>query len=268
MNPVGIAGAAGRMGQALIRAVAEHPQLTLAAAWEKPGHDRLGQDAGSVAGLAPAGVEVRAADRIPWRNIRVAMDFTAPAATLALAEAARRERCALVIGTTGFQAGELEQLRAAAAEIPVVYATNFSTGINVLWKLARVAAAALGESYDAEIIEAHHRHKKDAPSGTAMTLYQEVCRAKGLDPATAARHGRQGLTGERTASEVGLHAIRAGDIVGDHTLVLAGPGERLEIKHQAHSRETLARGAARAAAWVLQQPPGWYGMAEVLGLNG
>jgi 4-hydroxy-tetrahydrodipicolinate reductase len=149
----------------------------------------------------------------------------------------------------------------------VVYATNFSMGINLLWVLARRAAEVLGPQFDAEIIEAHHNMKKDAPSGTALTLLEAICRGRGLDPDKSIRHGRQGLTGPRSPGEVGMHAVRAGDIVGEHLALFAGPGERLELKHQAHSRDTFARGAVRAAAWLKQQPAGFYHMADVLGLE-
>jgi 4-hydroxy-tetrahydrodipicolinate reductase len=267
MITVGIAGAAGRMGCALVRAVAERPDLRLARAWERAGHPAAGQDAGTLAGLGPLGVALAAGERPDLAGCQVIIDFTVPAASASLAPRAAEAGSALVVGTTGLAAGQVEVLRAASARVPVIYATNFSVGVNLLWQLARLTAAALGESFDAEIIEAHHNQKADAPSGTAVTLFEEVCRGRGLDPATAARHGRQGQVGPRTRAEVGLHAVRGGDIVGDHTVLFAGPGERLELKHQAHSRDTFAKGAARAAAWVAGRPAGWYRVADVLGLN-
>jgi len=264
---VGIAGAAGKMGRALVRATAEHSDLTLGAAWERSGHAALGQDAGELAGAAHLGVALSAAETIRLEACDVLIDFTAPEPTVELAQKAAQAGRALVIGTTGLKAEQIETLRAAAQKVPVIYATNFSMGVNLLWQLARQTAAALGEAFDIEIIEAHHNLKKDAPSGTAVTLYEEVCRGRGLDPAQAARHGREGLVGARTKSEVGMHAVRGGDIVGDHTVLFAGPGERLELRHQAHTRDTFARGAARAAGWLAGKPAGWYRVADVLGLK-
>jgi 4-hydroxy-tetrahydrodipicolinate reductase len=268
MITVGIAGAAGKMGQALVRAVAEHEQLSLAAAWERPGEAHVGQDAGWVAGAGSLSVPIADSPQAALRACQVVIDFTAPEATLALLDAARAQRCALVIGTTGFSAEQLERLRGYGGALPIVYATNFSLGVNLLWALARQAAAILGPAFDAEIIEAHHNQKKDAPSGTALTLLEAICQGRGLDPKRHARFGRQGQSGARPRDEIGVHAVRAGDIVGDHTVLFAGPGERLELRHQAHSRDTFARGAARAAAWIHGQAPGCYSLAEVLGLAG
>jgi len=265
MITVGIAGAAGRMGRALVRAVAERPDLRLARAWERDGHPAAGQDAGTLAGIDPLGVVLSV--RPDPAGCQAIIDFTAPAATAALVPRAAEAGSALVVGTTGLAPAQIEVLRTASARVPVIYATNFSVGVNLLWQLARLTAAALGESFDAEIIEAHHNQKQDAPSGTAVTLYEEICRGRGLDPAVAARHGRQGQVGPRTRGEVGMHAVRGGDIVGDHTVLFAGPGERLELKHQAHTRDTFAKGAARAAAWLAGRPAGWYRMADVLGLD-
>ncbi len=265
MIRVGVAGAAGKMGRFVCRAVSEHPDLELAAAWERPGHELLGRDAGELAGLGRLGVALAAPGDLARAACDVAVDFTEPAATLALASQARAGQ-GLVIGTTGLSPEQVAALQEVSRRAAVVCATNFSLGVNVLWALVRRAAAALGPDFDVEIIEAHHNQKKDAPSGTAWTLYNEICAARGLDPAQAARHGRQGLSGPRGRGEVGLHAVRAGDIVGDHTVLFAGPGERLELKHQAHSREALARGAARAAAWIAGRPAGWYSLADVFGL--
>lgn len=267
MIRVGVAGAAGRMGRALVRLAAGQPGMAVGAAWERPGQEALGKDAGELAGIERLGVALLTAAESPWNSCDVVIDFTAPDPTVALAQAAAQAGRALVIGTTGLSAGQLDTLRDVSRRVPVLYATNYSLGINLLWQLARQAAAALGETFDIEIIEAHHNLKKDAPSGTAVTLYEEVCRGRGLDPAQAARHGREGLTGARTSGEIGMHAVRGGDIVGDHTVLFAGPGERLELKHQLHTRETLARGAVRAAAWLAGKPAGWYQMADVLGLK-
>jgi 4-hydroxy-tetrahydrodipicolinate reductase len=246
--------------------VQEHPALTLAAAWERPRHELLGRDTGELIGSEPSGVKLISAQEFSSAACDVVIDFTAPEATLALVQQARAGQ-GLVIGTTGFTPEQVETLRGAARKLPIVYATNFSSGVNLLWALARKAAAALGEAFDVEIVEAHHNQKKDAPSGTAWTLYQEICAARGLDPTRAMRHGRQGLTGPRERGEIGMHSLRAGDIVGDHTVLFAGPGERLELKHQAHSLAVFARGAARAAAWIAGKPAGWYSPADVLGLK-
>lgn len=266
MIRVGIMGAGGKMGRALVRATLEHPDLTLGGAWERPGHLQLGQDAGELAGAARADVLLTSTENLEFADCRVLIDFTAPAATVETAQKAAAAGVALVIGTTGLTPEQSESVRAAAQKVPVIYTTNFSLGVNLLWQVARQTAAALGEAFDIEIIEAHHNQKKDAPSGTAVTLYEEVCRGRGLDPRRAARHGREGLVGPRARGEIGLHAVRGGDIVGDHTVLFAGPCERLEFKHQAHSREVFVRGAVRAAAWLAGKPAGWYGMADVLGI--
>lgn len=266
MITVGVAGAAGKMGRALLRAVNEHPQLSLGSAWESSQHPAVGQDAGLLAGDAANGVLVGDSAASGLALCQVAIDFTVPVATMALLALAVTQRKALVIGTTGLSPEQTAQLTAAGKTLPLVYATNYSTGVNVLWALAQQAARSLGETFDAEIIETHHNQKKDAPSGTALTLLDAICRGKGLDPAQAGRFQREGLIGPRAPHEVGVSAVRAGDVVGDHIALFAGPGERLELKHQAHTRDTFARGAARAAAWVMGQKPGVHSMTEVLGL--
>jgi 4-hydroxy-tetrahydrodipicolinate reductase len=267
MIKVGIAGAGGKMGRALVRAVVEHPELQLASAWEAPGNALLGQDAGQLAGLEKAGVTVLGSAAEALALCDLAIDFTAPEATVALVGLAEKAGKPLVIGTTGLTPVQLEQLQSAGRKIGMVYATNYSAGVNLLWALARKAAAVLGDQFDAEIVEFHHNMKKDSPSGTANTLLEAVCQGKGLDPVKAVRHGRDGMVGARTRDEVGMHAVRGGDIVGDHIVLFAGPGERLEIKHQMHSRDTLARGAVRAAAWLSRQKPGFYHVSDVLGLS-
>ena len=266
MIRVGVAGAAGRMGRSVVRAVARRSELALAAGWERPDHPDLGQDLGTLAGEPACDVVLGADPDAGLAACDAVVDFTRPETTRRLAAAASAAGKTLIVGTTGLGSGERDILREAAQNVPVVYATNFSTGVNVLWMLARRAAAALGEGFDAEIVETHHGRKKDAPSGTAMTLLEEVCRGKGLDPEQAARHGREGLVGERSRDEIGLHAVRGGDVVGEHTLLLLGQGERLELKHLAHTRDMFARGAARAAVWAHGRAPGSYSMQDVLGL--
>ena len=265
MKRIGIAGAAGKMGCALVRAVKARPELTLTAAWERPGHAALGRDAGEIAGLEALGVKLTEAPALAGCD--VVIDFTTPEATVALAQQAGAGKSNLVIGTTGLTENQMQALRAAAGRVGVIYASNFSLGVNLLAILAEKAAAALNADYDIEIIEAHHNRKKDAPSGTALALFQAVCRGRRLDPGKAEKYRKHEATGIRTQAEIGLHAVRGGDIVGDHTILFAGPGERLEFKHQAHSRDVFAHGAAGAAAWLAGKSAGWYALADVLGLK-
>ncbi len=268
MTKIGIAGAAGRMGRALVRKVMEHPQLTLGSAWEMKGHPLIGQDAGTIAGLEAAGVALDENQQQAMGQCDMIIDFTAPEATMHTLALAVAKGKGMVIGTTGLSPEQHHSMQKAAQSIPMVYATNFSTGINLLWALVAQTAKVLGDDYNVEIVEAHHNMKKDAPSGTALTLLERVCEAKGLDPGEAAQHGREGLIGPRPKDEIGIHALRAGDIVGDHLVLFAGPGERLELKHQAHSRDTFAQGAVRAAYWLSAKTSGLYHMSHVLNLEG
>jgi 4-hydroxy-tetrahydrodipicolinate reductase len=261
-------GAAGRMGGAVVRAVAETEGLELVAAIERPDHPRLGEDAGAVAGVGVRGVAISGSLDEALAACDVAIDFTSPAATAELAERAAARGVRLVVGTTGLGPDERRAVEAAAARVPVVMAANFSVGVNVLLGLLRVAARALGDGYDVEIVEAHHRQKRDAPSGTALRMAEAIAAARGLDLAGAARHGRSGDAGPRPAAEIGLHAVRGGDVVGDHTAHFLGAGERVEITHRASSRETFARGAVRAALWLDGRGPGLFDMEDVLGLRG
>jgi 4-hydroxy-tetrahydrodipicolinate reductase len=231
---------------------------------------RMGQ---TIAGLAgETGLIVRAAldvgDDLAAHIARcdVIIDFSSHQATARVLDVAVAHRKAVVIGTTGHAAGEKQKLLALAAQVPCVWAGNFSVGVNLLFALTRRAAAALGADYDAEVVEMHHRFKKDAPSGTAARLLEIILEERKLG-ADALRHGRSGLTGERKSTEVGVHALRGGDVVGDHTVMFAALGERLELTHKAGDRAIFARGALRAAAWVVQQPPGVYDMQDVLGLK-
>ena len=235
-------GARGRMGRALA-AVADELSVRVAAAVD------VGDD--PAPGLAAADVIV---------------DFSAPAATAALLRLAAAARKPIVIGTTGHTDEERSLLRPLAAQVPCVWTGNYSVGVNLLFYLTRHAARLLQSEFDAEIVELHHRMKKDAPSGTAARLAEIIMEERGL-AATALRHGRHGLTGGRSSTEVGVHSLRGGDVVGDHTVVFAGPGERLELTHRATDRAILARGALRAAHWVMKQPPGIYDMQDVLGLK-
>lgn len=256
---LGIAGAGGRMGRALVEAIAADRGLELAAALDANGAAVIGQEVGGV----KVGSDIEAA----LAACDVLIDFTRPEGTLQHVDACVRRGRAIVIGTTGFSDAQLGAVRNAGKRIPIVLAPNFAVGVNVLFRIAEVAARALGGDYDVEIIEAHHRHKVDAPSGTALKLGEVIARALGRDLATAARHGRAGDVGERTASEIGFHAVRGGDIVGEHTALFAGTGERLELTVRSQSRMTYAAGAVRAAKWLRGRPAGLYDMFDVLGMK-
>lgn len=264
---IAIAGAAGRMGRTLIAACAEQPGLRLTAAVEHAGNAALGSDSGLLAGLAPNGVPVSADDALSGSVFDVLIDFTRPTATLAHARACAAAGRALVIGTTGLDAAQKDELAALAQQVPMVFAPNMSVGVNLCLALLRQAAAVLGDDFDVEIIEAHHRHKVDAPSGTALRMGDVVADALGRDLADCAVYGREGQTGARDRQTIGFATVRGGDVVGDHTVLFAGDGERVEITHKASSRLTFARGALRAAAWLAGRPAGLYDMQDVLDLR-
>jgi 4-hydroxy-tetrahydrodipicolinate reductase len=265
---IALHGAAGRMGRSLVTVIAADPAAELGAALDHDAHAAQGQDLGVLAGLpAPLGVTVAPATTGALGGSDVVIDFSLPAGTRLIAERCAAQRLPMVVGTTGLDAAAERALEALAREVPIVVATNYSVGVNLLWALAEQAVKLAGESFDLEIVEMHHHHKVDAPSGTAVTLLERVARARGLDPKAAKRPGRDGAVGARRPDEIGVHALRGGDVVGDHTLVLAGPGERLELSHRAGSREIFARGAVRAAHWVVGRPAGRYSMADVLGLG-
>ena len=263
---VAIAGAAGRMGRTLVEAVLRSGDLALGAALEAPGHPQLGGDAGEPLGMR-CGVKLTADVSAAAAAADCLVDFTAPQATLEHVAACVAARKSAVIGTTGFAAADKSRIAAAARTIPVAMAPNFAIGVNVAFKLAEVAARILGDAYDVEIVEAHHRHKVDAPSGTALRLGEAVAAALGRDLKAVARHGREGITGERGAKEIAFHAIRGGDIVGEHTVIFAGEGERIEVTVRSGSRMTYAQGALRAARWLAGRPAGLYDMFDVLGLK-
>ena len=261
-----VTGAAGRMGKRLIALAHESPNLQLSGATEAEGHPDLGKDAGDLAGCANLGICIT--DDLPklLSQADVVVDFTSPGSTLNhLAQVAQHKR-AIVIGTTGFSPDEMNQLRKHAESIPCVQAPNMSMGINVLLKIIGKVAQALGDDYNLEIIDTHHNRKKDSPSGTAVKLAEALAAAKNWDLAKTGMYARHGIIGERPSKEIGIQTVRAGDIVGDHTILYGGPGERIEIPHRAHNRDPFARGALRAAEWVVNQPPGFYGMADVLNL--
>lgn len=260
-----VTGAAGRMGAQIVRLLQETEGIALAAAVERSGHPSLGRDAGELAGVGTLGVPLTAslAEALPAAD--VVIDFTSAAASMGHVEAVCRAGGAIVVGSTGFGAQEREKLRKPQGGARVFQAPNMSVGVNVLLRVVADVARRLGDGYDVEIVETHHRFKKDAPSGTALALAEAVAGVLGRDLEADAVHGREGLTGERKPREIGIHAVRAGDVVGDHTVVFGGLGERVEITHKASSRETFARGAIRAALWLPSRPPGFYDMADLLG---
>ena len=255
---VAIAGAGGRMGRTLIEGVLADRELALAAALDAPGAAAIGQAAGTLRITDDLGA-LAAAD--------VLIDFTRPEGTLAHLQACLARDKRMVIGTTGFSEAQAAGITQAARRIPIVLSPNFAIGVNVVFRLAQTAARALGDAYDVEIVEAHHRHKVDAPSGTALKLGELVAQALGRDLGQVATHGRHGDTGERPAKAIGFHAIRGGDIVGEHTVIFAGMGERVEIAVRSQSRSTYAAGALRAAKWLAGRGPGLYDMFDVLGLK-
>ena len=267
MVRVGITGAAGRMGRMLVQAVHESEGLWLAAAIERPGHDSLGRDPAELAGVPASGIAIT--DDLPQalNGIDTLVDFSVPDSTLAALQGCVASNTAIVIGTTGFDDAGLDAIRAASARIPVFMAPNMSPGVNLVFKLLQIAAQALGDEADVEIFEAHHRHKIDAPSGTAVRMGEIVAQALGRDLSQVANYGREGITGARDDKTIGFQALRGGDIVGDHTVYFAAPGERIEITHRASSRMNFALGAMRAVRFIAEKPPGLYDMQGALGLD-
>ena len=262
-----VCGAAGRMGRLLVALGRDEPGLRIAGAVEAPGHPRIGADAGTVAGGSPLGVAIRDDLTAIVRREHVVVDFTGvPDATVRHAALAVERGAALVVGTTGFDVRQREELGALATRTRSVVAANFSVGVTVLTELVTLAARLLDASFEPEVVELHHHAKKDAPSGTALALGRAVAAARRLDFDDAVRLAREGLVGARARDEIGIVALRAGDAVGDHTVIFGGLGERLELIHRAQSRECLARGALRAARWVAERPAGLYSMRDVLGL--
>jgi 4-hydroxy-tetrahydrodipicolinate reductase len=262
---VAIAGCTGRMGRALLEAAEQADDFVLHAALEHNTHPHHGRDASEFGGTR--GVPVSTDIEEALRGAHVLIDFTRPEGTLAHLEVCRRLGVNMVIGTTGFTPQQKAGLHAAASDIGIVFAPNMSVGVNLLFKLLETASRVLAEGYDIEIIEAHHRHKVDAPSGTALGLGEVIARTLGRDLAQCAVYGREGVTGERDPSTIGFATVRGGDIVGDHTVLYAGTGERIEISHKASSRATFAQGSLRAARFLQTSPNGLYDMQDVLGLK-
>ncbi|TNF36362.1 MAG: 4-hydroxy-tetrahydrodipicolinate reductase [Gammaproteobacteria bacterium] len=267
MTRIAITGAAGRMGKTLIEAVTAADGATVAAALERPDSTLVGADAGELAGIGRNGIIVAGNLADVVKDFDVLIDFTAPAATLANAKVCAANGKKMVIGTTGFTEAQKQELRALTASTGVCMAANFSVGVNLCLKLLDTAARVLGDEVDIEVYEAHHRHKVDAPSGTALRMGEVVAEALGRNLRDVAVYGREGQTGARDRQTIGFATVRAGDIVGDHTVMFAADGERVEITHKASSRMAFARGAVRAAQWLGSQPAGFYDMQDVLGLR-
>ena len=266
MANVAIVGAAGRMGRTLIAGLEAHDDLTLAAAIDLPGLSVQGADSGELAGIGSNGVPVTDNLEAACDKFDVLIDFTIASAVAGNVEICRRHGKKMVIGTTGLDDSQKQAIADAGNEIAIVFAPNYSIGVNMTFKLAEIAARIMGDDVDIEIIEAHHRHKVDAPSGTALRLGETVAGALGRDLDEVAVYGREGITGERDRSSIGFHSIRAGEIIGDHTVMFTSEGETLEIRHHSRSRTHFAAGALRAAAWIVDQSRGVFDMKDVLGL--
>lgn len=262
-----IAGATGRMGQVLVRLIGETAGLALAGALTEPRDPAMGKDAGALAGLEPVNVPVTASVDDALRDVHGIVDFSSPDATVALARTAAEQGQFHIIGTTGLTGAQDRDIAKAAERTPIVYAGNFSLGVNLLVGLAEKVAAALDESFDIEVVEMHHRMKRDAPSGTALMLGEGAARGRGKALNDIADRGRDGLTGARDEGHIGFAALRGGTVVGEHTVIFAGPSERIELTHRAEDRSIFARGALTAARWAHGRSPGLYAMADVLGLS-
>jgi 4-hydroxy-tetrahydrodipicolinate reductase len=262
-----VVGAAGRMGGAVVRTIHEAEGIEVAGAVERPDHPFINRDVGEVTGLGEIGVSLVGDIEGTIEAGEVVIDFTNPGAALRSLEVSSGRGVAAVIGTTGLTPQQMERVAELAKKTRCVLSPNMSVGVNLMFRVVGEIARILGEEYDVEILEAHHRFKKDSPSGTAMKLGEIAASALNRDLHQVGVFGRKGVIGERTSREIGMHAIRAGDIVGDHTVMFGGLGERLEVTHRSHSRDNFAHGAVRAAKWVVAQPNGLYDMGDVLGLK-
>lgn len=266
MTKILVIGAAGRMGRTIVFCIEDTPDVDISGGTENPGNPSVGSDMGELAGIGKKNILVEDCLETAVRACDVIIDFTAPDSSMQTLEAAVKEIKPLVIGTTGFSASQKQLIQQAGKKNRCVMAPNMSIGVNVLFKVVRDMAQALGDAYDVEIVEAHHKFKKDAPSGTAVRISEIVAEALNRDIDEVGVFGRKGIT-ERTPKEIGIHTLRAGDIVGEHRVLFGGMGENLEIFHRAQSRETFARGAVRAAQWLVNQPVGLYDMQDVLGFR-
>lgn len=267
MINVTVAGAAGRMGCRIASLCIEHPEINLVGAFERKGHEHVGKDIGDLTGKGKTGITIT--DGLPYSIERadVVIEFTSAASTIENLRIAAGHGKAMVIGTTGLTRDELDEVKSLARSIPCVMAPNMSVGVNLLFRVLGDIARVLGDDYDIEIVEAHHRMKKDAPSGTALRMAQVIAESLGRNLDEVGVYSRKGLIGERGRKEIGIQTVRAGDIVGEHTVMFAATGERIEITHRASNRDTFAKGAIRAALWVHGKKPGLYDMHDVLGLR-
>jgi len=262
-----IAGAAGRMGRTLVGLVHAAPGMVVSGALERAGSDALGRDAGELAGVGPIGVALSDNPLEAVLHADAVIDFTSPASTVDLAALAAQARIVHVIGTTGLSADDIAKIAAAARHAVIVRSGNMSVGVNLLASLVRKVAATLGPDYDIEIVETHHRMKVDAPSGTALMLGEAAALGRGIDLAGHSARGRDGITGARKSGDIGFASLRGGSVVGEHTVIFAGPSERIELVHKAEDRSLFAHGAIRAALWGRGRKPGQYSMADVLGME-
>jgi len=267
MIKIGIAGAAGKMGSRIAAISKEYEGLQLAAAFERAGHKDLGKDIGKVIGIGETGVILSDGIEKIIDKVDLIIDFTSVESTKQNLRTAAARGKAMVIGTTGFSGEDVKEIGPLTKQIPCVMASNMSLGVNLLLKVLQDVARVLGDDYDIEIVEAHHRLKKDAPSGTALKMAQVIAEAVERNLDEVAVYARKGIIGQRTRKEIGIQTVRAGDIVGEHTVLFGGLGERIEITHKASSRDTFARGALRAALWLASRPAGLYDMQDVLGLK-
>jgi 4-hydroxy-tetrahydrodipicolinate reductase len=262
-----VSGVAGRMGARIVHMMEGVDGIALAGAVERPEHPAVGRDVGEVVGLPPKGVTVVDSLSQVLPQAQVLIEFSHPESSLAHLHEVANASKAMVLGTTGFSPPQIAEIHALASRAHLVFAPNMSVGVNLMFKVVADIARVLADGYDVEIVEAHHRLKKDAPSGTAIKLGQVIAHALGRELEKAGVYARHGIIGQRTDTEIGIQTVRAGDIVGEHTVLFGGLGERLEIIHRAHSRDNFARGAVRAALWVVSKPPGLYDMQDVLGLK-
>lgn len=261
MFEIAVNGVCGRMGARIATLAWEDPEVKLVAALERPGHQSLGKDVGSVSGCGDTGVKITHSLHV---QADVLIDFSSPESTVAIAGVCAEKKIALVVGTTGLSPRQHEELQHFSQTIPCLVSPNMSVGVNIMFDLVAQVARMVENEFDIEIIETHHRFKKDAPSGTALRLAEKICEATGREMANDVVYGRTGLTGERPGEQIGIHAVRSGDVVGDHTVVFGSLGERIEITHKAHTRDTFVRGAIRAAKFIAKKHPGIYSMSDVL----
>ena len=262
-----VTGAAGRMGRRILELLIETDGTDVACGTERPGHDALGMDIGDFLGLGKKGCKLTDNLSAVISHADVVIDFTAPAASIAHAHTAAAAGKAIVVGSTGLSEAQVEELRGLSKKIPIVFAPNMSVGVNLLLGVIRQMASVLDEGYDIEIVEAHHRHKKDAPSGTALRMAEAAAEGRGVKLSDVAVYERHGNIGERKPGEIGIQTLRLGDVVGEHTVIFGTVGERIEVTHKASSRDVFARGAVRAAKWAAGRKPGLYDMRDVLGIK-